>query len=255
MRILGVVPARLGSTRLPNKPLQSLAGAPLIARVVERVQSLGVVDTLVVATDAPAVAEAAVRAGVTAELTDPEHPSGTHRVAEVARMPAYRAFDNIANIQGDEPFISHAALAGAVERVTGGDDIGTAAAPLDPADAGDPARVKAVIDASGRALYFSRAPIPYHRDAADGLEVHYWQHLGLYVYTRAALERWVELPPSNAELAERLEQLRALHGGLTIGVVRLREPARPGIDTLEDLRLAETYWHTSQPATPHALQG
>jgi 3-deoxy-manno-octulosonate cytidylyltransferase (CMP-KDO synthetase) len=259
MRILGVVPARLGSTRLPNKPLQLLAGEPLITRVVERVRQQALVDALVVATDSPRVAEAVERTGVRAVLTDAGHPSGTDRVAEAARRPEYAGFDVIANVQGDEPFLDRAALAGAIARVAAGDDVGTAAGPLDAADAADPARVKVVTDAQGRALYFSRAVIPHRREPADSAEGLYWQHVGVYVYTRAALERWVALPPSRAELAERLEQLRALDGGLTIGVARLAEPVRPGIDTPDDLRRAESEWHNgsyeSSPAVSRAGRG
>ncbi|MFI5234890.1 MAG: 3-deoxy-manno-octulosonate cytidylyltransferase [Gemmatimonadales bacterium] len=246
MRLLGVIPARLGSTRLPNKPLQLLAGEPLVTRVVERVRALAIIDALVVATDSPMVAEVVARTGVPAVLTRADHPSGSDRVAEVAARPEYREFDVIVNLQGDEPFLSAAALEGAVARVRDGDDVGTAAAPLDPAQAGDPSRVKVVMDVRGRALYFSRAPIPFRRDpqaSADGL---YWQHIGLYVWTRGALERWVRLAPTRAEEAEKLEQLRALEHGLTIGVARLSEPALPGIDTPEDLRRAETYWRSQR---------
>jgi 3-deoxy-manno-octulosonate cytidylyltransferase (CMP-KDO synthetase) len=246
MRVLGVIPARLGSTRLPNKPLQLLAGEPLITRVIQRVLDLGLVDEVVVATDAPMVLEVATRSGVRAVLTDGGHESGTDRVAEVAGRAEYAAFEVIVNLQGDEPFLPREALAGALSRIEGGDDVGTAAAPLDPALAADPARVKVVTDAEGRALYFSRAAIPHRREAghpADGL---YWQHLGIYAYTRPALERWVRWTPSPTEQAERLEQLRALHYGLAIGVARLSEPAPPGVDTPDDLRRAEAQWHALQ---------
>jgi 3-deoxy-manno-octulosonate cytidylyltransferase (CMP-KDO synthetase) len=246
MPLLGVIPARLGSTRLPNKPLQLLAGEPLVTRVVERVRALGVVDELVVATDAPMVAEVVTRAGVAAVLTAATHPSGTDRVAEVARRPEYARFDIIANVQGDEPFLDGDALRGAVARVRGGDDVGTAAAPLDAALAADPARVKVVTDLAGRALWFSRAPIPFRRDPDAPAEGLYWQHVGLYVYTRAALERWVSLPPTLAEEAEKLEQLRALEHGLRIGVARLPAPALPGIDTPEDLRRATAIWRSQR---------
>lgn len=249
MRILGVVPARLGSTRLPHKPLQSLAGEPLIARVVARVRAHALVDDLVVATDAPAIAEVVERLGLVAVMTDPAHLSGSDRVAEVARRPEYAAFDVIANVQGDEPFITQEALAGSIARIRDGDDVGTAAAPLDLADVDDPARVKVVTDDQGRALYFSRAAIPYRREPSPSDASLYWQHIGLYVYTRPALERWVSLPPSQAELAEKLEQLRALQGGLTIGVARLAEPALPGVDTADDLRRAEAHWHALQYAS------
>lgn len=243
MRVLGVVPARLGSTRLPHKPLQLLAGEPLVTRVIQRVAGLGAVDELVVATDSPMVAEVAERSGVRAVLTRGDHLTGTERVAEVAELAEYGGFEVIANLQGDEPFLPAAALEGAIERVRAGDDVGTAAAPLDPRDAADPARVKVVLDACGRALYFSRAPIPFRRaDAAAAAD--YWQHVGLYVYTRAALQRWVAAPPAPAEQLEMLEQLRALHYGLRIGVARLAQPAPPGIDTPDDLRRAEQHWHS-----------
>ena len=246
MRVLGVIPARLGSTRLPNKPLQLLAGEPLITRVIQHVVDLGLVEQLVVATDSQMIAQVVERAGVRAVLTHDGHLAGTDRVAEAAGRAEFAGFDVVANVQGDEPFLPREALAGAIDRVAQGDDIGTAAAPLSPEHAADPARVKVVTDARGRALYFSRAAIPRRREATDPTEGLYWQHLGLYVYTRPALERWVAAPPSPAERAEHLEQLRALHCGLTIGVARLTEPALPGVDTPDDLRRAEAHWHALQ---------
>jgi 3-deoxy-manno-octulosonate cytidylyltransferase (CMP-KDO synthetase) len=246
MRVLGVIPARIGSTRLPNKPLQLLAGEPLITRVIERVLDHDLVEQLVVATDSSRVAEVAERSRVRAVLTDGSHQTGTDRVAEVAGRAEFAGFDTIVNIQGDEPFLSRDALAGALARVEQGDDVGTAAVPLDPALADDPSRVKVVTDARGRALYFSRAVIPHRRELSDPGDGLYWQHLGIYAYTRGALIRWVSLPACAAEQAERLEQLRALHHGLTIGVARLDEPALPGIDTADDLRRAEAHWHAFQ---------
>jgi 3-deoxy-manno-octulosonate cytidylyltransferase (CMP-KDO synthetase) len=246
MRVLGVIPARLGSTRLPNKPLQLLAGEPLIARVVERVLEHRLVDELVVATDSSRVAEVVKGSRAGAVLTRTSHQTGTDRVAEVAALPQFSGYDVVVNIQGDEPFLSREALAGALGRVGQGEDIGTAAAPLEPTLAGDPNRVKVVTDQQGRALYFSRAVVPCCRengDAADGL---YWQHVGIYAYSRKAIDRWSTLTPSPAERAERLEQLRALHHGLSIGVARLEEPVLPGIDTPEDLRRAEAHWHAFQ---------
>ncbi len=246
MRVLGVIPARLGSTRLPNKPLQPLAGEPLITRVVERVLNHQLTDALVVATDSPKVVQVAERSGVRAVLTDSSHQTGTDRVAEVASRAEFAAYDTIVNIQGDEPFLSREALSGALARIQQGDEVGTAAAPLDVELAGDPSRVKVVTDARGRALYFSRSIIPHRREPDDPSDDLYWQHLGIYAFTRAALARWVTLPPSAAERAERLEQLRALHNGMTIGVARLQEAALPGVDTADDLRRAEAYWHTFQ---------
>jgi 3-deoxy-manno-octulosonate cytidylyltransferase (CMP-KDO synthetase) len=246
MRVLGVIPARLGSTRLPNKPLQLLAGEPLITRVIQHVVDLGLVEQLVVATDSPMIAQVVERAGVRAVLTHDGHLAGTDRVAEAAGRAEFAGFDVVANVQGDEPFLPREALAGAIDRVAQGDDIGTAAAPLPPEHAADPSRVKVVTDARGRALYFSRAAIPRRREPTDPTDGLYWQHLGLYVYTRRALEEWVAAPPSPAERAEHLEQLRALHCGLTIGVTRLTEPALPGVDTPDDLRRAEAHWHALQ---------
>jgi 3-deoxy-manno-octulosonate cytidylyltransferase (CMP-KDO synthetase) len=243
MRVLGVIPARLGSTRLPNKPLQLLAGEPLITRVIQRVLEHGLIDRLVVATDVPMIAEVVERSGARAVLTDAGHRSGTDRVAEVARRGEFAGFDVVVNVQGDEPFVSREALTGALQRLELGDDVGTAAAPLDPALAADPSRVKVVTDARGRALYFSRAVIPHRRDPSDRSEGLYWQHVGLYAYTRPALECWVSARPSLAEGAERLEQLRALHCGLAVGVTLLAEPALPGVDTPDDLRRAEAHWH------------
>jgi 3-deoxy-manno-octulosonate cytidylyltransferase (CMP-KDO synthetase) len=223
-----------------------LAGEPLITRVIQRVQEHGLVDELVVATDSPQVARVVERSGARAVLTSSRHLTGTDRVAEVAAAEEFAEFDAILNVQGDEPFLAREALAGALGRVAQGDDIGTAAAPLDPALVDDPARVKVVTDAWGRALYFSRAAIPHLRDARDRGTAVYWQHLGLYAYTREALRHWSSLEPSPAELAERLEQLRALHHGLRIGVALLDEPVEPGVDTPDDLRRAEAQWHALQ---------
>jgi 3-deoxy-manno-octulosonate cytidylyltransferase (CMP-KDO synthetase) len=223
-----------------------LAGEPLITRVIQRVQEHGLADELVVATDSPMVAQVVERSQVRAVLTERGHLTGTDRVAEVAARPEFSGFDAVVNVQGDEPFLAREALAGSIDRVAQGDDIGTAAAPLDPELAGDPARVKVVTDSEGRALYFSRAVIPHRREASDSGRALYWQHLGIYAYTRDALRRWARLEPSPAELAERLEQLRALHHGLTIGVARLTAPVEPGVDTPADLRRAEAHWQALQ---------
>jgi 3-deoxy-manno-octulosonate cytidylyltransferase (CMP-KDO synthetase) len=223
-----------------------LAGEPLITRVIQRVQEHGLADELVVATDSPMVARVVERSQVRAVVTERGHLTGTDRVAEVAARPEFAGFDAVVNVQGDEPFLAREALAGSIDRVVQGDDIGTAAAPLDPELAGDPARVKVVTDSEGRALYFSRAVIPHRREASDSGRALYWQHLGIYAYTRDALRRWARLEPSPAELAERLEQLRALHHGLTIGVARLTAPVEPGVDTPADLRRAEAHWQALQ---------
>jgi len=242
MPVLVVIPARLGSTRLPRKPLQPLGGVPLIVRVAERIQGHGVADRLVIATDAEEIAAAARSAGFEAVLSSVRHASGTDRVHEVSVRAEFAGYDEILNVQGDAPFVPADALWGALTLVRNGFDLGTAAVPLAPEEAGDPSRVKVVADAHGRALYFSRAPIPF---AAE----QYWLHLGVYAYRRAALCRFASVPPSPLELAEHLEQLRALELGLAIGVERLQEPAGPAIDTLEDLRAAEALWTATQEVT------
>lgn len=248
MPVLAVVPARLGSTRLPHKPLQLLAGEPLVVRVTQRVKEIGLADRVVVATDAEAIARVVAAHDGEAVLTSSTHASGTDRVAEVAAMPGYRQYDVIVNIQGDEPFLPADALAGALARVERGDEIGTAAAPLPSSRAADPSRVKVVCDVNGRALYFSRAAIPYCRQDGAAPPGTYWQHLGLYAFQRPILERWTTLPPTALEVAEGLEQLRALQHGLRIGVALLEHPAPAGIDTPEDLHHAEQHWLATQGA-------
>ncbi|HVO36357.1 MAG TPA: 3-deoxy-manno-octulosonate cytidylyltransferase [Gemmatimonadales bacterium] len=238
-KVLGVIPARLRAERLPDKPLRMLAGKPLIERVARNALASGALDEVVVATDDEAVVRAAARAGCRGVLTGPGHDSGTSRVAEVAARGEYGGFDVVVNVQGDEPFLPAAAIRGAVAQVLDGADIGTAAVPLDGTGAVSPNVVKVVLREDGRAMYFSRSLIPYPRDGGAGAT--YWQHLGVYAFRPAALQRWMALAPTAAERAEKLEQLRPLAHGMTIGVARLAEAAQPGIDTEEDLRRAEAY--------------
>jgi 3-deoxy-manno-octulosonate cytidylyltransferase (CMP-KDO synthetase) len=215
-----------------------LAGEPLVLWVVRRVSDARICDRLVVATDAPEIASVVERAGHEAVLTSPAHQSGTERVAEVAANKAFSGFDVVLNVQGDEPLVAPEALHGAVARVRGGDSIGTAAGDLDSSLATDPSRVKVVVDMGGRAVYFSRAPIPFDRDGAG--DVRYHQHVGVYAYTPDALARWVRLAPVPEERWERLEQLRPLLRGMPIGVALFPGPAAPGVDTADDLRAVTT---------------
>lgn len=242
MPVLIVVPARVGSTRLPRKPLQPLAGVPLIARVYQRAMQVPGINRVVVATDSREVVAVLASSGAEVVMTSPHHPSGTDRVAEVARMPAYRGYEVIVNLQGDEPFLPLDAVTGAIRRVEGGDQIGTAAAPLDPRFRNDPAHVKVVSDGEGRALYFSRAAIPAVRESENMGEALWWRHIGVYAYRAEVLQRVAALPPSPLEQLERLEQLRALQAGFTIGVSFLDHPAWPGIDTPDDLAIADARW-------------
>lgn len=247
MTTLAVIPARLGATRLPRKPLRLLAGSPLVIRVWERVAALGVADRCVIATDHPDIADAARSAGAEYALTSAEHPSGTDRVAEVAARPDFAAYDVILNVQGDEPFVPGDALRGAVAMVASGSfPLGTAAAAATPGILASPDVVKVVCADDGRAMYFSRAAIPYLREEADAMERDCLvrQHLGVYAYTRDALARWVALPPHRLERIERLEQLRPLAAGIPMGVAVVREtPQQPGgIDTEDDLERANERW-------------
>jgi len=242
---LAVIPARLGATRLPGKPLRLLGGAPLVVRVWERVRGLGVADRVVVATDSREVADAARGAGAEVAMTREDHPSGTDRVAEVAARPEFAGARAVLNVQGDEPFVSEAALRGALAMVAErGFPLGTVAVPAGGDALARPDVVKVVTADDGRALYFSRAAIPFARDTADGdaAAALALQHLGVYAYAPDALARWVALPEHPLERCERLEQLRPLAAGLAMGVAIVREPAARGIDTEADLLEANARW-------------
>ncbi|MFO8173000.1 MAG: 3-deoxy-manno-octulosonate cytidylyltransferase [Gemmatimonadota bacterium] len=238
-RVLGIVPARLASTRLPNKPLYPLLGRPLIEWVWRRVEGMSALDEAVVATDSEAVAEVCRAMGAPVELTSPDHPSGTDRVAEVARGERYRDFQVVVNIQGDEPLLKERHLLVAMDLVREeGWDIGTCATPvMDLENRKDPSVVKVVRGQTGRALYFSRSPIPFKRDEKPTAEElgrePFLRHIGIYAYTSEALESWVALVPSPLERLEKLEQLRPLEAGLRIGVAVVGA-ADPGVDTPAD---------------------
>ena len=204
-----------------------------------------VLDHAVVATDSTEVANLCKSLGAPVEMTSPDHPSGTDRVAEVADRSEYRGYDVIANVQGDEPLLKEAHVRATIDLVRDGTwEVGTCATPLNSDDARtDPAVVKIARAANGRALYFSRAPIPYKRDerpVAEELEREpYLRHVGIYAYTREALNDWVALAPSQLERLESLEQLRPLEAGLRIGVT-IVGAADPGVDTMADvLRMEE----------------
>jgi 3-deoxy-manno-octulosonate cytidylyltransferase (CMP-KDO synthetase) len=248
MKTLAVIPARLGSTRLPRKPLRLLAGLPLVVRVWQRVVETGVADRVIVATDSVEIVDAVREHGGEVVMTRDDHPSGTDRVAEVASRPELAAFEVIVNVQGDEPFVSREAIVGAARMVTeGGFPLGTAAVRATTAMLRDPDVVKVVAADDGRALYFSRAGIPYVRDVENARDAalqsdRVRQHIGIYAYDRRSLMRWVALPPSSLEQIERLEQLRPLSAGMSIGVALIDEPLRPGIDTEADLERANRDW-------------
>jgi 3-deoxy-manno-octulosonate cytidylyltransferase (CMP-KDO synthetase) len=236
---VGIIPARLHSTRLPEKPLQDLGGKPLVVRVLERARLAGSLEDAVVATDSERIVEAVRAAGGRAILTDPRHPSGLDRVAEAVgalagERPGVDPNAVIVNLQGDEPFLDPSAVDALVALF---EDpavrMATLAAPLPEAEVADPNRVKVVLDKDGRALYFSRAPIP-HGGANSAL-----LHLGVYAYRRETLLALARLPQAPPERAERLEQLRALWHGIPIHVA-VGDWHAVGVDTPEDLARART---------------
>ena len=249
---LAVIPARLGATRLPRKPLRLLAGLPLVVRVWQRVEQMRVAARCVIATDSSEVADAASAAGIECVMTRADHPSGTDRVAEVAALDDFASFRTIVNVQGDEPFVADAAVRGAAGMVTDGRfPLGTAASHADPAILESPHVVKVVSADDGRAMYFSRAGIPHLRDAADrpARDAALRQHIGVYAYHRDALAAWVRLPPHPLEQIERLEQLRPLAAGLAMGVALIESTDGDavwggGIDTEDDLARANAAWET-----------
>lgn len=239
-QVLGIVPARLASTRLPNKPLYPILGRPLIEWVWRRVERMSVLDHAVVATDSEEVAEVCEALGAPVFMTARDHPSGTDRVAEVVSRPEFDRFEFIANVQGDEPLLREAHLKAAIDLVRSGAwEVGTCATPLGAdVNRSDPSVVKVARAANGRALYFSRAAIPYKRDekpTAEELEREpFLRHVGIYAYTRDALHAWVAHAPSRLEQLELLEQLRPLEAGLRIGVA-IVGAADPGVDTPADV--------------------
>ena len=235
MKPILVIPARMASSRLPGKPLADIGGVPMIVRVWRQAMAAGLGPVLVAAAE-PEIARAVEQAGGRAVLTDPDLPSGSDRIAEaLRRADPGRSHDLVINLQGDLPALEPACIR-AVAGAVAGADIATLAAEIDnESDRANPAVVKAVVawnDAGtlGRALYFTRAQAP----AGEGPLFH---HIGIYAYTRAALEHFVALPPSPLEKREKLEQLRALEANMSIAVARV-DRAPLSVDTPDDLERA-----------------
>lgn len=235
LRIAGVIPARLGSTRLARKVLRPIAGRPMVEWVWRAGHESGLMDPVVVATDSEEVAAACREREIPFEMTSPECASGSDRVREVAgRVDA----DIFVNIQGDEPLLTANFFAPLLELFDRPEvKVGTLAVGCPADDIANPNAVKVVTARDGRALYFSRSAIPFDRDGV-GIRS-YRKHLGIYAYRRATLEKFAALPPGTLEVAERLEQLRLLENGIDIYVAEA--PADTiGVDTEEDLARAET---------------
>lgn len=231
--VIGAIPARFASTRLPGKPLIEIAGRPMIEHVYERAVAAGNLSRVVVLTDDERIAEAVRAFGGDCQMTPHDCASGTDRVAWAARRWKAQA---VVNIQGDEPLIEPRAIAAVASHLIDhpGDPLVTLATAAGSEDASDPNVVKVVTDAAGYAMYFSRSAIP----AADSSETPRLRHIGIYGYQADALTRLAALEPTQLEQAEKLEQLRALENGMSIRVL-LVEGAWIGIDTMEDLERVE----------------
>jgi 3-deoxy-manno-octulosonate cytidylyltransferase (CMP-KDO synthetase) len=230
MKAISVIPARLASTRLPRKMLREIAGKPLIGVVYEAVRSSPLLSDVIVATDSEVIMQVCRQRGWKAQMTSAAHRSGTERVHEVAgREPA----DVYINVQGDEPLTGPDHIATLLEIMQNPEaQVGTLMTPAAEVDIPNPNAVKVVTELNGRALYFSRATIPFDR---DGTRPRYFKHLGLYAYRKPALDRFVQLTESSLEKSERLEQLRFLENGIPIFVGETPHDSI-GVDTEEDLQ-------------------
>ena len=240
MKTIGIIPARYASTRFPGKPLQLIAGKPLVQHVVERCREAQSLGDVIVATDDERIAKVA-RKFCLVEMTRADHPSGTDRIAEVA---ARLDCDAVVNVQGDEPLIP-ATVIDTVARALIAAEMTTAATHLSNiTEYSDPNAVKGVVSIEGRALYFSRRTIPFIRDLAEESPEQrlaafpFLKHLGIYGYRRDTLKRLVEFAPSPLEQVEQLEQLRALENGISIAVCRV-EYESIGVDVPEDVQRVE----------------
>jgi len=232
--ILGVIPARLHSSRLPRKVLREIGGVPMVVQVFRQARTSPLLSDLLVATDSEEVVEACHAHHVPAVMTRADHASGTDRLWEVSRA---RAADVYVNIQGDEPLITAAHIECLVRPFLAEPEVQVTTLKIRATATEVPSRTanKVVTNVHGDALYFSRLPIPFDR---DGRDVVYWKHIGLYAYRRAVLDVYHTLPPSSLERAEQLEQLRLLEAGIPIRVLETRQPTI-GVDTEEDLRAVE----------------
>ncbi len=246
MSFIVIIPARMASTRLPGKPLADIGGKPMVVRVAEKA-ALSQATQVIVATDHPDVLAACERHGIAARMTRDDHPSGTDRIAEVAAgLPDDTV---IVNVQGDEPLIDPALIDACAARVSVTAPMATVAHPIhEAADLFNPNVVKVVLDAKGDALLFSRAPLPWHRDAfaqdRSTLPQNYQplRHVGLYAYRQDFLQRYPALPVSPLETIEALEQLRVLWNGYRIAVHLVDAAPPAGVDTPDDLERVRNHF-------------
>ncbi len=240
MKTLGVIPARFASTRFPAKVLAPINGVPMIAHVWKRAKQCRQLDDVLIACDHAEVLNAARAFGAKAVMTDPKHPSGSDRIAEAVKD---LDVDIVVNIQGDEPFVDPAAIDALVLALKNDAScsMGTVVKVItDERDFTNPNVVKCVLDAAGYALYFSRAAIPYNRNAATPAGLKLYKHLGLYAYRKEFLLQYTRWPKSILESTEQLEQLRALENGARIKTV-VTKAESIAVDTREDLKTAEEF--------------
>ena len=237
MKTAAIIPARMGSTRFPGKVLANLGGKPIVQWVWERTKA-SKADEVIIASDSEEVIRAVKAFGGNAQMTSPNHPSGSDRIWEVA---AKLDCDIIINVQGDEPFVEPTVIDRLIDvmQASPAPDMATVVVPATREQIGNnPNSPKVVIDVNDYALYFSRSPIPFLR--TGGTEMPLYRHWGIYAYSRSALKKFVSLPESPLEKCEKLEQLRALENGMKIKVIKT-EFQSIGIDTPEDLESAEKY--------------
>jgi 3-deoxy-manno-octulosonate cytidylyltransferase (CMP-KDO synthetase) len=233
MKVIAVIPARLASTRLPRKMLREIAGVPLLELTYRAVRRCPQLDEVVVATDSDEIFQFCQQRGFGVRMTSPSHRSGTERAHEVSTIISA---DVYIDVQGDEPLTRPEHLSRLIEIMRPPDvEVGTLKTPAADIDINDPGAVKVVTDATGRALYFSRATIPFDRDAAHP---RYYKHLGIYGHRKEALDKFVRWPESSLERSERLEQLRFLENGVPIYVAETPFYT-VGVDTEEDVRRVE----------------
>lgn len=234
---LVVIPARLGSTRLPRKPLADIGGKPMVIRVAERAQQ-SKAQSVVVATDSPEIQAACDEHRIECLLTSPDHPTGTDRIAEVAQLLKLPANTLVVNVQGDEPLIPPELINEVAQALANNPAcaISTIAVPItDDAEITNPNVVKVILNRAGEAMYFSRASIPFVRDPDLSSEVTHLRHLGIYAYRADFLQAYTRLDPAPPEQAEALEQLRALWNGYRIAIHTAAKAPPAGVDTPEDL--------------------
>ena len=233
MKTVAVIPARLGSTRLPRKMLREINGRPLVVWVYQAVRSSPLLDEVIIATDSQEILDACSKHSCNARMTSEKYRSGTERVREVSQSVDAEVY---INVQGDEPMIRAEHIAILVELMRASEaPVGTLKTPAAPEDIANPNTVKVVTDLSGRSLYFSRSAIPFNR---DGSQPSYFKHLGIYAYRKQALDCFVSLPESLLERAERLEQLRFLENGIPIYAAETPFDSI-GVDTEEDFARVE----------------